>query len=130
MGIPSIRYMEVPPPLPPPRYIDGLARGNDLSWELQNRGEEFGPNRKLAPIKHNSSMFGGYMAPARGSSGRDDDDEGVDMMELDDEYHRKGSTSTIRSPSQAELDTASLAVGRMQSLARRPPSPLASSNQR
>lgn len=132
MGIPNIRYVEAaPPPLPPPRYIDGLASGNDLSWELQNREEEFGPSRKLAPINHNSSLFGGYMASARGPSAHDDDDdEGVDMMEMDDDYERKGSTSTIRSPSQAELDTASLAVGRIQSLARRPASPLAASNQR
>jgi hypothetical protein len=130
MGIPNIRHVEAPPPLPPPRYIDDLAHGNDLSWELQNRGEEFGPHRRLPSIKHNSSLFGGYMASRRGSSGHDDDDEGIDMMDLDDDYDRKGSTSTIRSPSQAEIDTASLAVGRMQSLARRPPSPLAPSNQR
>lgn len=130
MGIPNIRYVEAPPPLPPPRYNDELAHGNDLSWELQNQGEEFGPHRKLAPIKHNSSLFGGYMAPRIGSSSHDDDDEGVDMMEMDDDYDRRGSTLTIRSPSQAELDTASLAVGRMQSLTQRPLSPLATSNQR
>lgn len=131
MGIPNIRYVEAPPPLPPPRYIDDLAHGNDLSWELQNRGGDFGPQQKLPSIKHNSSLFGGYMAPTRSSSGHDVDDEAIDMMDLDDDdYDRKGSTSTIRSPSQAEIDTASLAVGRMQSLARRPPSPLAPSNQR
>jgi hypothetical protein len=122
--------VEAPPPLPPPRYIDGLARGSDLSWELQNQGEEFGLHRKLAPIKQSSSLFGGYMVTRSGSGVREDDDEGVDMMDLDDEYDRKGSTSTIRSPSQAELDTASLAVGRMQSLTRRSTSPLAASNQR
>jgi hypothetical protein len=132
MGIPSIRSVDAPPPLPPPQFIEDLAQGNDLSWELQNRGEEFGPHRKLAPIKHNSSLYGGYMAPIRQSTGgiHGDDDEGIDMMEMDGEYDRKGSTSTIRSPSQAELDTASLAVGRMQPLTRRPTSPLVASNQR
>lgn len=132
MSIPNIRYVEAPPPLPPPQYIDDLAQGNDLSWELQNRGDEFGPHSKLAPIKLGSSLYGGYMTPARRNSGgvHGDDDEGIDMMDMDGDYDRKGSISTTRSPSQAELDTASLAVGRMQTLTRRPISPLAASNQR
>jgi hypothetical protein len=132
MSIPNIRYVDAPPPLPPPQYNEDLAHGNDLSWDLQNRGEEFGPHSKLAPIKQTSSLFGGYMAPIRRNSGgrHGDDDEGIDMMEMDGDYDRKGSISTIRSPSQAELDTASLAVGRMQTLTRRPTSPLAAANQR
>ena len=132
MSIPNIRYVAAPPALPPPQYIEDLAQGHDLSWELQNRGEEYGQQRKLAPIKLGSSLYGGYMAPIgrSGSGGSHGDDEGIDMTGVDSDYDRKDSTSTVRSPSQAELDTASLAIGRMQSLTGRPTSPLATSSQR
>jgi hypothetical protein len=122
MAIPNMRCEEAPPPLPPPRYNDDLARGIDLAWNWGN-GHELGGSCKLAPVKPGSSLFGGYMGSRAGRDNEADDD--FQGMEIDRDFDRRGSTvSTIRSPSQAEIHT----VRTIQNGIRRPSSPAA--NQR
>ena len=55
MAIPGARIEEVPPALPPPRYIRDLDDGVDISWNYQNNGQG---HSKLAPIKTGSSLLG------------------------------------------------------------------------
>jgi len=125
MTIPNTRFEEAPPPLPPPRFIEDLARGIDLAWSLGN-GHELGGSRKLAPIKPGSSLFGGYKNSRVGRDNEADDD--FHGMEIDQDFERRGSTvSTIRSPSQAEINTART----IQNGIRRPSSPVTpTTNQR
>ncbi|KAH7125346.1 hypothetical protein B0J11DRAFT_434070 [Dendryphion nanum] len=54
MAIPRARE-DVPPPLPPPRHLNGLSEGQDPGWQWGNTG--FGGPR--IPIKEGSSLLGG-----------------------------------------------------------------------
>jgi hypothetical protein len=101
MPIPNARADPAPPPLPPPRFIEALARGHDVAWQLANQGLKGGFPQKsqLAPIKQGSSLHGGYLQRLNTSSKSGDlaDDE-------DDESDRKSSmVSTIRSNSQSDI---------------------------
>ncbi|EEH08786.1 conserved hypothetical protein [Histoplasma capsulatum G186AR] len=60
MAIPNAMEPVVPPPLPPPRYIEDLAIGHDSGWKWGNSVEEgeFG-KPTLPPIKPSSSLVGG-----------------------------------------------------------------------
>jgi hypothetical protein len=125
MTIPHSRPTEAPPPLPPPRIIPDLNNGHDPGWSWGNsmRDEGFG---KLAPIKQNSSLNGGYWRPHTEASR---DEEAMEEMDVDGEFDRRGSNvSTIRSPSHPELFPGSL--GYIHSGGKRTPSPSAISNQR
>jgi hypothetical protein len=116
IGIPGIQSTnDVPPPLPPPRYNDDLAHGDDLAWRWANK-DPFESQRQLAPIKPGSSLFGSYLAK-RCTSDMDLDD--------DDFARRNSSASTVRSPSHS----SSYHGASVPTLARKPPSPTAS-NQR
>lgn len=125
MTISNTRHDDAPPPLPPPRFNDDLANGVDLAWTWGNRHDKES-SRKLAPIKPGSSLFGGYMHSR--SSTKCGDGEDFDGMNLDDVVDRRGSTvSTIRSPSQPEIEVGRHTLNGV----RRPPSPAASlANQR
>ncbi|KAF1939748.1 hypothetical protein EJ02DRAFT_424556 [Clathrospora elynae] len=61
MAIPRARD-DVPPPLPPPRHIQGLRSGEDTGWQWGRtnspRDTGFGGGR-LATIKPGSSLYGG-----------------------------------------------------------------------
>ncbi len=117
MVIPGARFDDVPPPLPPPRYIDDLAHGVDLAWKWANN-DPFDNQRRLAPIKPGSSLQGGYLEPRPnfGHDREDDDDMDID----DDDYPRRSSNvSTVRSPSLAELRFG----GPVPAVVRKPPSP-------
>lgn len=116
MVIPGSLFEDVPPPLPPPRYIDDLAQGVDLAWKWAN-SDSFDHQRRLAPIKPGSSLHGSYMESRTPlSHPRDPDDMDLD----DDDYPRRSSNvSTVRSPSQAEVRFG----GPVPALIRKPPSP-------
>lgn len=125
MTIPQSRPAEAPPPLPPPRFNEDLANGHDLGWKWGNPALA-GGFEKLAPIKQNSSLFGGYRLPRVDQHGYG---EHAEEMDLDSEFDRRGSTvSTIRSPSQPEVMLGGLAC--IQSSGERTPSPTALSTQR
>lgn len=96
MSIPNAREEIVPPPLPPPRYIEDLANGHDPGWKWGNtfNGGGFGKST-LAPINPASSLYGGHRRPDL-----EDRDESMDLEHID----RRGSTvSTIQSPSDPEI---------------------------
>jgi hypothetical protein len=61
MAIPRARE-EVPPPLPPPRYIgEELSKGQDPGWQWGNTNSSnngFGGTR-MATVKPGSSLLGG-----------------------------------------------------------------------
>jgi hypothetical protein len=125
MTIPHSRPAEAPPPLPPPRIIPDLANGHDLGWRWGNSMGDGGFG-KLAPIKQNSSLNGGYRRPPTETSR---DEEAMEEMDVDGEFDRRGSNvSTIRSPSHPELFPGSL--GYIHAGGKRTPSPSAISNQR
>lgn len=43
MSIPRAKVDSVPPPLPPPRYVEDLAMGQDLGWQMGNTSrKQFG----------------------------------------------------------------------------------------
>jgi hypothetical protein len=116
IGIPGIQSTnDVPPPLPPPRYNDELAHGDDLAWRWANK-DPFDSQRQLAPIKPGSSLFGSYLAK-KCTSDMDLDD--------DDAARRNSNASTVRSPSHS----SSYHGASVPTLVRKPPSPTAS-NQR
>ena len=75
MPIPGARMVDVPPALPPPRYIHDLDDGVDIAWNYQNTAHG---HSRLAPIKAGSSLLG----RARQTG---DEDEDIDMdMDTDD----------------------------------------------
>jgi hypothetical protein len=63
MPIPNARQ-EVPPPLPPPRYLSDLTPGGeDLAWEYANSPTSF-DRKSYASINPSSSLLGGYGIPS------------------------------------------------------------------
>lgn len=93
MSIPNARENPVPPPLPPPRFIEDLAVGRDPGWEWKNSG------------MRGEAAYGSGAASPTSSLPRTpwDTHKEVDMG-LDEfgERRRGSSTSTIRSPSRPE----------------------------
>ena len=92
--IPNARENSVPPPLPPPRFIEDIALGRDPGWQWGNRGGEFG--HKLEPVSPGSSVR---------SQGSWDFRKELEMSA--DGFgggRRESSTSTIRSPSRTDYD--------------------------
>ncbi|KAK2749584.1 hypothetical protein FQN57_005806 [Myotisia sp. PD_48] len=75
MVIRNAKQPLAPPPLPPPRYIEDLARGYDSGWKWGNSfnsdygdspiavGHSYGKGTTLAPINPSSSLFGGHARP-------------------------------------------------------------------
>jgi hypothetical protein len=72
MSIASHTGATPPPPLPPPRWIEGISDGSDPGWEFENRAQA---DREVntATVKPGSSLLGGqkispvgrYNGPAR-----------------------------------------------------------------
>jgi hypothetical protein len=62
MPIPNAPFTQDPPPLPPPRVIEGLKYGYDVGAIYANSGSN-GQYQKptLPPIKQGSSLHGGYI---------------------------------------------------------------------
>ena len=73
MSITSATGATPPPPLPPPRYIEGITEGSDPGWEFENCANAEGVRSNSAPIRPGSSLLGGhkispvgrYTGPAR-----------------------------------------------------------------
>ena len=67
MPIPSLKGASPPPPLPPPRQIEGLDQGQDPGWHFANRrGDKEDTTGGLGSVKAGSSLLGG----ARSSFGK------------------------------------------------------------
>jgi hypothetical protein len=99
MTIPNAREDIAPPPLPPPKFIEELAYGNDPGWQWGNTTHAGFSKSTLAPIKPGSSLMGSYR--------RESWEEKQDKIERKD-FRRGSSISTIvRSPSEidAQLDS-------------------------
>ncbi|KAF2184296.1 hypothetical protein K469DRAFT_579571 [Zopfia rhizophila CBS 207.26] len=85
MAIPRARE-EVPPPLPPPRYIGELSEGQDPGWQWGNTNSPndtgFGGSR-LATVKPGSSLLGGGTgreAQQRDRSGNNGERSGYGLL--------------------------------------------------
>ena len=87
LAIPNARYDPVPPPLPPPRYIDDITAGSDPGWAWGNdpKGGNFGKARDSAvPMSNFPKSWGKSIV-----------DRPLDPPEF---RRRESSTSTVRSP--------------------------------
>ena len=110
MAIPGARIDDVPPALPPPRYIHDLDDGVDLAWEYQN--EDLSHRKsKLPPIRAGSSFLGHSQTQLT----RDQDENFDTDMDID---HVPSNIRATRSPSQSHIATGTS----IPSLTRRPPS--------
>lgn len=68
MSITSNTGATPPPPLPPPRFIEGINEGSDPGWEYENRERD---RNNAAPIKPGSSLLGGHkLSPAARYNGQ------------------------------------------------------------
>lgn len=127
MPIPNARSDPAPPPLPPPPFIEDLARGHDTGWKFANEDQQGAfRNSTLAPIKQGSSLRGGYMQPRLNTNPKSDDQPEVWQA---DALGRKSSTvSTIRCNSQPDIQMGS--VGAAEEDRQKPTSPSSPANQR
>ena len=114
--IPCSQLDRAPPPLPPPRYNEELAKGIAMAWDFANHQNHSNTRTTLPPIKPGSSLLGENLQPKDSSSSR----RGSENMELDEDVDRRGSTvSTIRAASQSEI----IMNPCLPSLVTNPPSP-------
>ena len=91
LAIPNAGYDPVPPPLPPPRYIDEITAGSDPGWAWGNDPKEgnFGKARESAkPMSNFPKSWGKPI----------EEDEPVVWPDF---RRRESSTSTVRSPVDA-----------------------------
>ncbi|KAF2399164.1 hypothetical protein EJ06DRAFT_538552 [Trichodelitschia bisporula] len=92
MAIPNAREA-VPPPLPPPRYIEELGQGQDAAWAFQNRHQV---ERYNAPVKGsllggssdsgismNADRYGHHDSRKNSYATQDDDADGTDSQDAD-----------------------------------------------
>jgi hypothetical protein len=80
MAIPRARDVDVPPPLPPPRYIgEQLSSGQDPGWQWGNTVDT-----GFGGVKPGSSLLGGARGPVHRHA---EDDMSSDSLE--DEDHGK-----------------------------------------
>lgn len=91
MAIPGATTYSVPPPLPPPRYIEDLDAGVDISWTLQNEGAVDGRNTFI-PVKPGSSLLGSLLR--NGSIKSEDGDIEMDWDPENVVYEKNMSTQT------------------------------------
>lgn len=95
MAIPNTRHDLPPPPLPPPRIIDDLIAGNDPGWTWGNdHSGGFGG-------KQSASMVAGQHFP-KSWDRRMEDNKHPGRPERPQFARRESSTTTVRSPTDAE----------------------------
>ena len=127
MPIPNARLDLAPPPLPPPPFIEDLARGHDAGWKFANEDLKGAfRNSTLAPIKQGSSLHGGYMHPRLNTNTVSDDQP--EFLQADDLCRKSNTVSTSRSKLQA--DTHMGCVGAAEEERQKPTSPSSLANQR
>jgi hypothetical protein len=94
MPIPRVRDDNVPPPLPPPRYIGELSEGQDVGWKWGNAN-----NTHFGGVKPGSSLLGGLPScpPSRSLESRSPDSfDG----HSDEDHGRRSTTVDNRSVSR------------------------------
>lgn len=79
MFISSLKSESPPPPLPPPRYIEGLNEGQDAGWHFANRNTNNcindnnepspGKSGSAASVRSGSSLLGGHRASPKSYTG-------------------------------------------------------------
>ena len=88
MAIPNAREAP-PPPLPPPRYIGSLERGEDPGWKYGNRYQHSSAH-SLASVRPGSSLLGGDQPNKERS--------GAQSSRYDHRDSRRGSTVSAVTP--------------------------------
>ncbi|RVX69403.1 hypothetical protein B0A52_06999 [Exophiala mesophila] len=63
MSIPGLRFEDVPPPLPPPRFNEELAQGIDVAWAWANTNPFDHSQKSLPPIRPGSSLYSNSQPP-------------------------------------------------------------------
>lgn len=119
MAIRNAREELAPPALPPPRFIEDLANGQDVGWEWGNSPENGGSGKStLAPIKQSSSLYGSY----RGTP----DSPHRDKRMTADDLERRHSGSAGRSPpgAQVKIEPPAIEEGCRNSMASTVSNPL------
>lgn len=98
MAIRNAREELAPPALPPPRFVEDLAHGQDIGWEWGNSPEKegMGKTSTLAPIKPSSSLYGSYR-------GTPDSPHRNKRMTADDLDRRRHTGATGRSPPSSKV---------------------------
>lgn len=95
--IPMAAKQDVPPPLPPPRYISGLAAGQDLGWRWSNSRRDVDLDTPYPPsAKSGSSMTS--VLPARHRYSRDD---GVPFDSVDSRWNGQMSSTPVEADMQS-----------------------------
>lgn len=85
--IPNTNQVDVPPPLPPPRFLDDIAAGGDPGWQWGNNSSSGGFGKSGGSVSPGSSLHGNW-----------DQRMGNDGNSERPGYTRQGSShSTIRS---------------------------------
>ncbi|KAF2430715.1 hypothetical protein EJ08DRAFT_218500 [Tothia fuscella] len=93
MAIPRAREAP-PPPLPPPRHIDGLYHGQDPGWKYGNGMQHESPSSgQYASVKAGSSLLGGV----------GDQEYGQPADHYDYRDSRRGSTMSLSTPIDPEM---------------------------
>ena len=92
--MPNARPAPPPPALPPPRYVEDLALGNDLGYQFGNRLQKESSGSELPCVSPGSSLRGNWNMRK---------EEDMDFEQDDDDRRRGSSTSTIRSPSFSDF---------------------------
>lgn len=78
MAIPHARGHDVPPPLPPPRYIgEQLSEGQDPGWQWGNRNDT-----GFGGVKPGSSLLGGASAPVQHGQSRRETSASLSLDEM------------------------------------------------
>lgn len=127
MPIPNARLDLAPPPLPPPPFIEDLARGHDAGWKFANEDLKGAfRNSTLAPIKQGSSLHGGYMQPRLNTNTKSDDQP--EILQADELGRKNNTVSTIHSQSQPDVQMG--CVGVAEEERQKPTSPSSLANQR
>jgi hypothetical protein len=91
MSIPRARVDDVPPPLPPDRYIgEQLNQGEDIAWKFGNTN-----NRGYSNVQPGSSLLGGY---SRRSGSTSLDDMSPESFDGHSDEERGQSRPTLPNP--------------------------------
>lgn len=94
MAIPNSRHDRIPPPLPPPRFIDDLAAGSDPGWAWANN-----PSGGFDKARGNPTAELNFPKSWNRETG---DKRQAQPPERPQYMRRDSSTSTVRSPTEVD----------------------------